>query len=290
MDLGFVTPYSRERVEFAGKAGFDCLEVFVGEEYGFDLTDKNLNEALEIFQSNNIKFATIACVPNHLEPDPVRRKENNEFFKKALRTCKRCGTDIVMTNAWADKNKSPKENLAIFKEVFAEYARVAEYEGVKIAMENCPHALGYPMAIGNICYSPEMWDAIFDAVPSMALGLEFDPSHLYWQQIDYVKAIKDYKDRIYAFHAKDTEIVKEWLDKCGILGKQFEKSSEWDAGWWRYRVPGWGMIDWKGIFNALYEIEYKGPVVIEYEDPIFGGDRTEEGLMLGLKFLKQYAK
>ena len=292
MNIGFlISAYSKSKVEFAGEVGFDCLEVYVEKGSPLDIessTDNKLNNVMNIFRANKVEIGTIACGVNHLDPDPNKRRENNRYFKKVIKECKKFGTCIVATNAGGDKSKTPEENLAIYSEVFNEYAKVAEEAGVKIAIENCPHSFGYPIQIGNIAYSPEMWDALFEIVPSKAIGLEFDPSHFYWLGIDYIKAIKDHGNRIYAFHAKDTEIIKDMLDKCGIYGKQFGKSSKWDLGWWRYRIPGWGSLDWLGIFRSLYDINYSGPIIIEHENPVFGGERTNEGLKFGLKFLKQF--
>ena len=291
MKLGFVTQYSKERIEFAGKAGFDSLEIFTEKGAPLDiekLSEKDVQEFVDFMSVNGVKLATLACSINHLHGDKAKRKENNEYFIKAIKICKKLGADIVATNAWAGSSKSPKENMKDYKDVFSEYARVAEAEGVKIAIENCPHSVGYPIPIGNIGYSPEMWEAMFEAVPSKAIGLEFDPSHLFWLGVDYIKAIRDFGERIYAFHAKDTEIRKDILGKVGIFGKQFGKKSDWDLGWWRYRIPGWGMVDWTDVFRALNDIGFKGPMVIEHEDPVFGDDRTDEGLILGLRFLKQF--
>ncbi|MDO8685345.1 MAG: sugar phosphate isomerase/epimerase, partial [Clostridiales bacterium] len=249
------------------------------------ITDKKIEEIMEVFQNNKVEFATIQCVPNHLEGDPVKRRENNDYFKKALKMCKKFGTDVVMTGAWANSQISPEENLKVYKVVFNEFAKVAEDEGVRIAVENCPAWHGYPMVVGNISYSPEMWDAMFELVPSKAIGLEYDPSHLYWLGIDYIKVIRDYGDRIYMCHAKDTEIIKDKLDKYGIIGRQLVVPSE---GWWRYRIPGWGQIDWKEIFKALNDVKFDKSLVIEHEDPVFGGLRTDEGLKLGLRHLRQF--
>ena len=86
------------------------------------------------------------------------------------------------------------------------------------------------------------------------------------------------ESRVYAVHAKDTEILEEQLGYKGIFGQ----------GWWRYRIPGWGMIDWKLIFCALNDVGYNDSIVIEHEDPVFGEERTDEGLKLGLKFLRNF--
>lgn len=291
MKLGYIAEYSSEQVAFAGKCGFDGLEAVADMGSSLDLntmSDDKIKEIVEDFEKNNVKVLTIQCCPNHLAGDMAQREKNNAYFVKALRTVKKFGTDIVMTNAWADPAISPLENVREYKKVFTEFAKAAEDEGVTIAIENCPHWLGYPKRVGNISFSPEMWDAILEAVPSPNIGLEFDPSHLHWLGIDYLKVLKEYAPHIKAFHAKDTEIIKEKLDKYGIIGKQIGTTSEWDAGWWRYRIPGWGDIDWQKIFSVLYDVGFDGPMVIEHEDPIFDGELRPRGLEMGLAHLKQF--
>jgi len=275
MHIGFVTPYSEERVKFAKETGFDCLEIFVDEGM---LEEKRIKEVKRVFDRYNVKIGTIACSVNHLDPDPKKREKNNETFVKALRVCRQFGTDIVATNAWGDRTKSVKENILVYKEVFTEYARVAEAEDVKIAIENCPHMGRYPFTIGNIAFSPEVWELLFEAVPSKNIGLEYDPSHLFWLGIDYIKGVYDFGDRIYAVHTKDTEILKDTLSKRGIYGEN----------WWRYRIPGWGDINWQKFIASLYDVGYKGDLIIEHEDPVFGGELTDEGLKLGLRYLRQF--
>jgi len=300
MNYGFVTFYSGKIADFAASAGFDTLEIFVDIETDLNLnniTNDDIKRLVSEINEKGLELATISCNPIHLHADPTKKAENISYFKKALKNAKSFGTGIVVTNAFGDINISPSENLFAYKKVFSEYAKVAEGEGVKIAIENCPHWIGdHPMTVGNIAFSPEMWEAMFNEVSSDAIGLEFDPSHLYWLGIDHIKALNDFGSRIYAFHAKDTEILTEKRNRFGIMGKQINKDHEWDAGWWRYRIPGFGEINWKDVYNVLYEIDYKGPMIIEHEDPVFGGDRmengldfgarTKKGLKLGLAYLK----
>ncbi len=199
------------------------------------------------------------------------KPDKEEFRKVILR--KKIPSRVHLVELHIDT-----EVIRYFKEVFTEYARVAEDNGVRIAMENCPHISSYPISIGNIGYSPAVWELLFEAVPSESIGLEYDPSHLVWLGIDYLRGIYDFKERIYAVHAKDTEIVKSDLYKEGILG----------TNWWRYRLPGLGEINWQKFIGALYDIGYKGDIAIEHEDPVFSGDRMEEGLRLSLKHLKLF--
>jgi sugar phosphate isomerase/epimerase len=293
MKIGYVTHYGDETLRTAARLGFDCVEVFTDINTKLDLTkmtDDDFKKVREDQEKTGITFATVSNNVNHLDADPAKRKENNRYFIKGIETCGRFGTDIIMTNVWGNREIPPMDNLKVFREVFSEYARVAEANGVRIAVENCPHSWGYPITIGNICYSPEMWEAMFDAVPSKALGLEYDPSHLCWLMIDYIGAIQEFGDRIFAMHAKDTEILYDKLGRSGIFGVQIHGPGVDEAGWWRYRIPGWGEIDWKGIFVELSNCGFCGPVLIEHEDPVFGGARTEEGLALGLQYLKTFRR
>jgi sugar phosphate isomerase/epimerase len=127
--------------------------------------------------------------------------------------------------------------------------------------------------------SPATWAAWFDAVPDAALGLEFDPSHLLWQGIDPVRAVTEFSDRVYSFPAKDVELLPEARYRYGVNGDTF-----------RFRIPGYGEMDWVGLASALMEARYEGGVVIEHEDDVFGyadggGDRYDEGLLRGRLFL-----
>jgi sugar phosphate isomerase/epimerase len=126
----------------------------------------------------------------------------------------------------------------------------------------------------NMGGSPDTWDAWFKAVPSKALGLEFDPSHLYWQGIDHIRALREFKDRVYHVHAKDTEMLPEKRYRGGVNGDYY-----------RFRIPGYGEINWAQFISALNEIGYDGGVAIEHEDMVYWNDKFDEGLIRGHRVL-----
>lgn len=290
MKLGFVTEYTPEIVEFAGREGFECLELFCEPGTALDLdrmTEVDIDTFVEHMKRNHVQLGTLCCSVNHLHGDPEIRRRNNEYFKKCLRLAKRFGTNIVTTNAWADPAKRPEENMPVFQEVFSDYITVAEKEGVRIGLENCPHFVGYPTPVGNIAFAPGMWRAMFEAVPSDYLGLEFDPSHLYWLGVDYLRALREFAHKVVAVHAKDTEIMVDEIYNWGVIGKQFGRKNDWDLGFYRYRIPGWGSVDWKGIMKVLYDAHFDGPMMIEHEDPVFDGQLRPQGLKMGLKYLRE---
>jgi len=303
MKLGYVLyGFSDEIIRFTKETGFQGVELGMHQDSQVanldKLTDDDIKRMMDIMQKHQVEFLTVGCSPNHLASDTATRKEAMRYFMKCMKAARKFGTTTVMTNGGGDHALPPGKQIAVYKEVFGEYAKMAEDEGLVIAIENCPHLHTYPPTVGNIFYGPEMWEACFDAVPSKTIGIEFDPSHMHWLQIDYYSAIREFGDRIYAFHAKDTEILEGGLGRYSTIGKQFDKENEWENGWWRYRIPGWGDIDWREIFRALMDAGFDGPMVIEHEDPVFGGDqpqgneflgeKTQQGLILGLRHLKQF--
>ena len=273
MKIGFCTHYSEERIKFAQEAGFDAVEIGVGAERPLDpatVTDDELKAVKEVLDRHGI-MATVLHGENYADPDPAVAEKAQKNFARAVAISEVFGTKIVSLNAWVPRDASLEEKLSFYKKVFGGFAKIAEDHGVKIAIENCPHGLA------NIAYTPAMWERIFDLVPSKAIGLEFDPSHLVWLHVDYWKALREFADRVYCFHAKDTEVFPEILERDGI----------YERTWWRFRMPGRGVVNWQKVMGFLQDIGYQGPVHIEHEDPVYHGDRFEEGLRIGLKYLRQ---
>ena len=114
-------------------------------------------------------------------------------------------------------------------------------------IENCVmegwHPDGYP---GNLAYSPELWEWMFE----LGLWLNFDPSHLLWIGIDPVAALRPYVDRVIHAHAKDAETFPDERNRYGFFGRTSTRETDpWDMGWWRFRVPGLGEVDFPGYVD-----------------------------------------
>lgn len=110
--------------------------------------------------------------------------------------------------------------------------------------------------------------------------LNFDPSHLVWLGIDPIGILRRYVDRVVHVQAKDIEIFPSKRSHYGVFGKALDRTDPWDLGWWRYRIPGRGDIDWRRLVDILHEHGYGGIVSIEHEDPVWSG--TEPLVMNGL--------
>ena len=281
MKLGFLGDMTEANLQAAKEIGFTCLALqarpksVCGEKI---LTPQGRKEVAETMKKAGLEISALGFYANFLDPDKEAATQRIEHLKNVIAAASEMGVSVVTTFAGRDPEKTIEKNIPPFKEVFSPLADLAEKNNLKIAFEHCPMMRGDPMRGINMAYSPQAWDLMFEAVPSMNLGLELDPSHLYWLGIDHIKAIYDYGERIYHIHAKDTEILQEQLDYLGIYAR----------GWWRYRIPGWGEIDWQKFIAALLDVGYAGNIVIEHEDPVFHGKRFYEGLALGYKHLNQF--
>ncbi len=270
----------------ANAAGLDAVEVNVGPTFppiagapypGHLDLDAILRDGPEptheLLAAHGVTITSLAPMLNLLAPDPSLREERIATFRQMIDACASLGVPTVVTYGGSafgmhfyglpgvgpnHPSNRLSENIGIFKEVFTPLAEYAEAKGVRIAFETAARGGGH----GNVAHSPELWDYIFDAVPSPALGLSFDPSHLIWLQIPHIPdLIRQYGSRIYHFDAKDTEVLPAVLARQGILG----------SGWWRYRLPGLGALDWRGVLSALRDIGYDDVLSIENEDPLFLG-------------------
>jgi sugar phosphate isomerase/epimerase len=228
--------------------------------------------ARELLEDEGVQVLSVFHYEDYAHPDKDKAEAARVHFLRAIDIAEALDCSLVTCNAWV-AGADEAAQLSSYKSIYSELANVAGDRGVRMAIENCPHGGR------NYASSPARWEKMFDAVSSTVIGLEYDPSHLVWQGIEPVAPIREFGSRIYAFHAKDTEILSDVLQREGILG----------SGWWRYRVPGWGQVNWTGIFGALADINYEGDMVIEHEDPVFSGDRFREGLRLGLRCLRKYA-
>jgi sugar phosphate isomerase/epimerase len=304
MRLGFYANYAKDTAEFAHATGFKSLELSAWPGSSLD-AEKTKPADIKAIQGDlaakDIEISALGYYPNYLDQHDREAKSAQNYLLKVFELAERMGIGVVATFAGRNQSKAVEDNIPLFKEVFSRFCDAAEKHDIKIAIENCPMVDVKTMQGTNIAFSPEVWDAMFEAVPSKALGLEIDPSHMVWLGIDYVKAVHDYGDRIYHVHAKDMEIVRPVLGRVGIYGQALGKPNGFGHGWWRARTPGWGDVNWPAFITALIEVGYKGNIDIEHEDDVFAaaqfgkfeseGDivasygTEQKGLQLGYKYL-----
>ncbi len=278
MKLGYLTRFSEDELKRASSIGFDGLEVHAGS-WGDDVLGSAdarkdaAKQAKDLSQKYGVSITAISNYQAGMAPAPDRIAR----FRNVINLAADMGVGVVTALTGGDGDKDLADNVRIWAEVFGEVAKMAEADGVRIAFENWPGLpLRLPVRSNNFGFNPPAWNAMFDAVPSDALGLEFDPSHLVWQSADYLEIARTFGSRIYHVHFKDTEI------KDGVLAE----NGFFSGGWWRYRIPGFGLVDWAGFISVLREVGFDGGGAIEHEDGVFSGDKWEEGLRLGYNHLR----
>ncbi|MHB0877873.1 MAG: sugar phosphate isomerase/epimerase family protein [Anaerolineae bacterium] len=283
MNIGYVAAGPAvEALHRAARLGLDCIELNLIWGSESDIEGWSADDTRRVREGMAATGVTILSLctgwANHLAPDKAGRERAAANMARALGLAAELGVPVVTCNAFGDPTVPPEEQVGRFSRVFGEYARWAEDRGLRIGIENCPHVHSeHGIQIGNIAYTPAMFERLFDAVPSRAVGMEYDPSHYFWLGVDYVALIRHFAERMVLVHAKDTEVLQDRLGWVGIYG----------TDWWRYRIPGMGMVNWEGIARALAEVGYRTGVIIEHEDPIYQADRFEEGISRGLAFLRQ---
>jgi len=277
MKLAYLTPLSTETILNARKLGYDAIEVAAGwgERSRLRELQQNLPALRDALAQHQIGITSVAIYGGTIE---VPYEAAVASFGAAFEVAKALGCSVVSAMTGRDNTRSVDENLPIFGQYFGPIAKMAEDKGVRIALEPWPgRLLGHgPYRWTNLATTPELWDRLFEAVPSPALGLEYDPSHLVWQGIDHVQAIRDYAERIHHIHAKDILLDEARLKRVGVHGN----------GWWRFVIPGLGQIDWPQLFRTLKEVGYAGDMALEHEDRSYLDERWNEGLSLGLKTLR----
>lgn len=256
---------------------------------------KALDEFKATLARHHIELSNLSAHGNPVHPDKKIAKEFHDDFIDAVLLAEKLGVDTVVTFSGCpggspeDKTPNwatcpwPHDFLAVLKyqwdEVLIPYwkktAEFARNHGVtKIAFEMHP---------GFCVYNPETMLRIREAVGE-TIGANFDPSHLIWQGIDPVAAIRALEGAIYHFHAKDTKLDKYNVAKFGVLDtKRYQDEAHRS---WIFRSVGYGngMDYWRDIISALRLVGYDKVMSIEHEDSLM---TPEEGLRHAVEFLKE---
>lgn len=180
------------------------------------------------------------------------------------------------------------DNLKLAERDLPPLTQHAADRGVKLPAENCPmegwHPDGYP---ASLACSPELWDWM---TGRLGFGLTYDPSHLPWLGSDPPDALQHAlkADMIGHVQAKDIQIDERKRTRYGVFGKTVGRTSPTDTGWWQYRIPGLGQLDWETIINTLHAAGYDGHIAVEHEDPEWGGtlEKTLQGLQMAADNLR----
>ena len=277
--LGVLCDFSDANLEFVKSEGFTSMQLRLNPDR---LDDAAIASIKDKIQRAGIYVSSLAVDGNHIDPDPAGREKVNTYALKCIELCGKLGIPNIGGQSGTIKGQRLQQQVDEIVRVYSEkYFAACEKNHVRILWE--PYAGG-----PNIATGPLGWEALFKAFNnSPHVGLQFDPSHLVWQFMDPVAAAREFVDKIYDVHLKDTEILWHVLRRSGIQPID-------NVRWWRFRIPGYGSVDWKGFFSVLSEAGYSGAMNIENEDNFYypaynQGNFTEQykrGFHLAHEFLK----
>jgi sugar phosphate isomerase/epimerase len=302
MQLGFVSAIlpelSLEQVlNFARETGYDCVEVMcwpVGKaerRYAgvthIDVNSLNkdaVRRIQDLVASSGVGISGLGYYPNPLAPNAAEAKTYCDHIRKVIKASAMLGIGVMNTFIGRDWTKSVDANWPRFLKTWRPIIQYAADQGVNIGIENCPMLFTNDEWPGgkNLGTTPALWRRMFEDIPSPNFGLNYDPSHMIWQHMDYLKPIRDFAARFHHVHAKDVRLDTHRLDEVGIMA--------YPNLWHTPKLPGLGDVNWGKFFSALTDTGYRGAVCVEVEDRAYEGslDRRKDSLRQSLRYLRQF--
>jgi sugar phosphate isomerase/epimerase len=266
-------------MDFAQRAQFTCVEVMCWPSTNADtrryagvshiavdqMDSLGLLNLKTYLKQHPVKISALGYYPNPMDPDEKQAAFYREHIKKIIQAAAVLEIPVVNTFIGRDYTKNVASNIARFSEVWPEIIALADSLNIKIGIENCPMFFTDDEWPGgkNLMTTPKIWDQLFSIIPSANFGLNYDPSHMVWQQMDYLFPIHHYAERLHHIHLKDVKVYPDKLNRVGILANPLEYHSP--------KIPGLGDIHWGKFISVLHDVRYRGPIVIEVEDKAFEG-------------------
>jgi sugar phosphate isomerase/epimerase len=302
LKLGFVSALFPELsldevLGFAAESGYSSVEVMCWPPGKADRRYAGVNhldvaslnpEAIRAVQAltarHGVAISGLGYYPNALSGDPAEAELAIGHLRRVIDAAADLGVGVVNSFVGRDPARSVEANWPRLLEVWRPLVDRAEARGVRIGIENCPMLFTADEWPGgkNLATTPAIWRAMFEAIPSPSFGLNYDPSHLIWQQMDYLAPLAEFRDRLVHVHAKDARIDRRALDDHGVLS--------YPKLWHTPKLPGLGDVRWGAFLGALADAGYDGHVAVEVEDRAFEGSlaRRKESLVISRRHLIQY--
>jgi sugar phosphate isomerase/epimerase len=256
--------------------------------------DTRLKAFRKAVEQRGLVISALSCHGNPLHPQKRIAREHHEIFLQTLALARKLDVGTVITFSGCppgdDKAAQPSWVVAPWPPEFAamlewqwkervtpywkDTAKACRSAGVKVAIEMHPNF---------VAYNPETMLRLSAIAPGV-IGCNFDPSHMFWQGVDVVQAIRALGDSIYHVHAKDCRIDRANTARNGVLdAKSYTRELERS---WIFRTVGYGndATVWKDIVSNLRLVGYDHVLSIEHEDSVMSG---AEGLKKAVQFLKE---
>lgn len=257
--------------------------------------DNKVAQVKALLEKYHLEIAALSCHGNPVHPDKDKAAEYHRVYVNTCKLAQKLGVETVVTFSGCpgDCPESKRPNWVTCAWP-GDYSEILEWqwnevlipywkEAAAIAQSYGVKKIAFEMHPGFCVYNPESLLRLREAVGDI-IGANFDPSHLIWQGIDPVAAIRALKGAIYHFHAKDTKIDPYNAAVNGVLDpKTFNDIS---VRSWAFRTVGYGndLSYWKDMISNLKMTGYDGVISIEHEDGLMS---VKEGLEKAVSFLKE---
>ena len=280
MQLGFVSAILpelslEEVLEQAAEIGYDCVEVMcwpVGKaerRYAgvthIDVASLDVERVQGLVERTGVSISGLGYYPNPLSPDADESQASVAQIRRVIEAAPKLGLSQVNGFIGRDWTLSVDENWPRFLEIWQPLIALAEDNGVRIGIENCPMSFSRDEWPGgkNLATTPAIWRRMFDDIPSPSFGLNYDPSHMTWQMMDYLAPMREFSGKLFHIHAKDARLDREKLNDVGIMAFPNDFHTP--------KLPGMGDVNWGQFFSVLTDVGYDGPVCVEVEDRAYEG-------------------
>lgn len=287
----------KEMIDIVAENGLECVEVacwpqgtaerrYAGVSHidVVNLTAEKAQEILTYCNTKNVEISSLAYYPNPLDENLEKRQEVINHLYHLINASKLLGVNLITTFIGRMQSKTISENLDEMEKVWLPILEYAKANQVKIGIENCPMLFTEDQWPGgqNLMTTPAIWREVFKRLDSDYLGLNYDPSHFVWQQIDYIAPLYEFKDKIFHVHYKDIKLYPEKLKDVGVMATPLQYMSP--------KLPGLGDVDWGKYVSALTDIDFDGYTCIEVEDKAFEQtyDDVKKSVSLSTKYLKNF--
>lgn len=271
-----------EMIDIVAENGLECVEVacwpagkaerrYAGVSHiDTENLTKEMAEKYKAYAAEKqVAISALAYYPNPLDEDSTKREQVIQHLYSVIDAAKLLDVNLVTTFLGRMPSKPISENLAEMVKVWQPILAHAEKQQVKIAIENCPMLFTEDEWPGgqNLMTTPALFRKIFALLDSEYLGLNYDPSHFVWQQMDYLAPLYEFKEKLFHVHYKDIKVYWNKLQEVGVMATPLEYMSP--------KLPGLGDVDWGKYVSALTDIGYTGYTCIEVEDRAYEADYAD---------------
>lgn len=281
--IGTVVPAHDHTAEVIGRLlplGFETFQLSFGRSVGgFDL-----GRLADAVRATLAAHAPSDGVPRRISclgvyGNPLTSPETVADWERLIDAAERFDCDVVAGFTGRIPGRPVPESLPRFAEVFGALAGRAASRGVRLAFENCDKRGTWESGDWNIAHAPGAWDAIFAAVDSPVIGLEWEPCHQLVSLVDPLPQLRKYAPRIWHIHGKDATVRWDVIREHGLRG---------GVPYVQHRTPGFGDTNWTDLVSVLREAGWRGSIDIEgFHDPVYRNALETTGQTAALAYLRQ---